>query len=71
MGNMVDISSPGTLNTSAEISIVNLLGQREVLAQTLDLSNGSNLLTLPENLNGVHIISVIVDGKRISKKLVF
>ena len=72
MGNMLDLSLSGDHSIeNAKISLINALGQQEVLKLSQDLTLGSNMITLPENLKGFYIVTVIAEGKRVSKKLVF
>jgi hypothetical protein len=71
IGNVIDISSMEYLGENIEVSVFNMLGQREVFFKTTSILKGSNLVTLPSDLKGVHVISVNVNGERISKKLVF
>ena len=71
MGNIVDLSLAAESDANAQISLVNLLGQQEVIKLSQNLRSGSNILALPDNLNGVYILSVIINGKQITKKLVF
>ena len=71
LGSSVEILSNNITSENAEISLVNMLGQREVFASSTSIVNGSNIIALPTNLKGIHILVLNINGKQITKKLVF
>jgi hypothetical protein len=71
ISNLVNVTNSGTYSKEVSVSLVNVLGQKEVYTDVLTLNSGSNLITLPTDLSGMHIMTLFIDGKQISKKLVF
>ncbi len=71
MGHVIDISSEEFVSENAEVSVFNLLGQEEVFFTTTAVMAGSNIITVPSSVKGVHLFSINFNGKRITKKLVF
>ena len=70
MGHVLNVKS-SELKANASLILYNTLGQEEVRFNLSNLNEGDNLITVPTRINGVHILSINVDGNRVSKKLVF
>ncbi|MFT4600396.1 MAG: hypothetical protein ACI857_000570 [Arenicella sp.] len=70
ISNMIDIQNTSAAGKEVSISLVNVLGQREVYSDRATINSGSNLITLPSNLSGMHILTITFESQRISKKLV-
>ena len=71
MGHSLEIRSTQTFDSPVSISVVNILGQTEVYTISTQLTGGSNMIHLPTDLKGVHIITLSNANQTISKKLVF
>ena len=70
MGNVIDLNT--TFNAeNATVSLYNVLGQEMVYTKQTSIIEGSNIITLPNGLSGVYVLSINYDGQRITKKLVF
>lgn len=70
MGTLIDVNCTEDFGNS-ELTIVNTLGQVEVYRETINLVSGSNIVTLPEHLSGVHFVVIYTDKGVFTKKLVF
>lgn len=70
MGYIFDVKSVEEHDTPAIITVTNVLGQKEVFMTTTSLLTGSNLVTLPTTIKGVHIITVRTGNEIVTKKVV-
>lgn len=70
MGHVLNLNS-FEFKENVTIILYNTLGQEEVRFTTNSLNEGDNLITVPSNVSGMNILSISVDGNRVSKKLVF
>ncbi len=72
MGNIIEITSTEDLEENSIFTVTNVLGQKEVFSEALNLTNGSNLVTLPSRLqgSGVLIISVRTGTNVATKKII-
>ena len=68
-GKIIDFQAIEEVEETSTITVTNVLGQNVVYAVTTNLVNGSNLITLPSDLNGFYIISVQTGGSIVTKKL--
>lgn len=68
-GKIIDVQTIDKSEELSTITITNVLGQNVVYAITTNLVNGSNLITLPSELNGFYIISVQTGGSIVTKKV--
>jgi hypothetical protein len=68
-GKIIDVQTIEEVEELSTITVTNVLGQNVVYAITANLTNGSNLITLPSDLNGFYIISVQTGGSIVTKKL--
>ena len=68
-GKIIDVQAIEEVEETSTITVTNVLGQNVVYAVTTNLVNGSNLITLPSDLNGFYIISVQTGGSIVTKKL--
>lgn len=71
MGNLIDIKNFGDNLENTQVYLVNLLGQTEIVFDMNNLENGSNVIEVPADINGVHFVTIVANGERITKKLVF
>ncbi|MEO9530966.1 MAG: T9SS type A sorting domain-containing protein [Crocinitomicaceae bacterium] len=71
MGNIIDLQSQNITSENVEISLYNMLGQQQVYTTSTSIVNGSNIVNLPADLNGIHIFVVNINGKQYTKKLIF
>ncbi len=70
MGNSIDIQSLQNYDEISTISLTNALGQKEVFQTTTSLVTGSNIITLPEDLKGFHIITIKTGESIINQKII-
>ncbi len=68
-GHILDIQTVEEQNQLSTITVTNVLGQYQSFVVTTQLVNGSNLVTLPAELNGFYILSVQTGDQVITKKL--
>lgn len=69
MGNIIDVQSSDDLPEATRISITNVLGQEEVFVTSAMILNGSNMITLPAHLKGLHIITLRTGDQLLTQKI--
>ncbi len=70
MGHTFNIEVDQELNGVSQISVFNILGQSSVYSNSIQFVKGSNLITLPVELKGVHILTITSGGENLTKKVV-
>jgi hypothetical protein len=70
MGHNFNVALNGSVNEDSQISLVNVLGQTEVYANQIRFVEGSNMITVPADLKGVHILVITTGDKIVTKKVV-
>ncbi|MBK9593775.1 MAG: T9SS type A sorting domain-containing protein [Crocinitomicaceae bacterium] len=70
MGHTFDVQVEQMSEERVQISVVNMLGQNEVYSSYLQFQNGSNIFTLPADLQGVHLLVIRIGDSVITKKVV-
>ena len=70
MGNTFNIVSTIEYGEDSQIKLVNVLGQQEVFMQSIKLIEGGNLISIPEEFSGVHILVVTTGDRIVTKKVV-
>ncbi|MBK9590951.1 MAG: T9SS type A sorting domain-containing protein [Crocinitomicaceae bacterium] len=70
MGNSFNVEVAENLNEDSQIKLVNVLGQTEVYSSTIRFVQGSNIITVPAELKGVHILIITTGDKIVTKKVV-
>ena len=70
MDHVIDIAPSEDLGEISTITVTNVLGQTEVFSTQTMLLGGSNIITLPENIKGFHIITVRTGNQIISEKVI-
>jgi len=72
MGNSIDIQVTGLETATAPVTVTlfNVIGQQSAFTISTSVSNGSNIVTLPEGLSGLHILTVQDATGTVSKKIV-
>jgi hypothetical protein len=70
MGNSFNVDVTENLNEDSQIKLVNVLGQTEVYSSTIRFVQGSNIITVPAELKGVHILIITTGDKIVTKKVV-
>ncbi|MFT5821145.1 MAG: hypothetical protein ACI8ZM_002394 [Crocinitomix sp.] len=70
MGSIVDITAINDEESITTITLTNVLGQNVVFSTALLLNSGSNIITIPNNLKGFHIITIQTKNEQLTMKLV-
>ena len=72
MGHLIDVNAKTEENAiPVNVSVTNVLGQTSNFQLATQLTNGSNIIELPDYLKGVYVIMIKEDnGKVITKKVV-
>ncbi|MGB1104260.1 MAG: T9SS type A sorting domain-containing protein [Crocinitomicaceae bacterium] len=70
MGNLLNVQSDITYRAPTVITLTNILGQEIVYKTTTTLLSGKNLITLPENLTGFHIITFTTGDEVVTQKVI-
>jgi len=70
MGHTFNIVSTVDYTEDSQIKLVNVLGQQEVFYQSIKFVNGSNMISIPEEYKGVHILVITTGDKTVTKKVV-
>ncbi len=70
MGYIVDITAINDVESLTSITLTNVLGQNVVFSTELLLNAGSNIITIPSNLKGLHIITIQTKQEQLTMKLV-
>ncbi|OUR87790.1 hypothetical protein A9Q92_03790, partial [Methylophaga sp. 42_8_T64] len=70
MGNIIDVQSVQDFDETTTITLTNVLGQKEVFVTTASLQSGSNIVPLPSNLKGFHIITLKTGEEIVTHKIV-
>lgn len=70
MGHLFDIVASSDLNQNSEISLVNVLGQTTVFTEWAQIVQGSNIVAVPEDIKGVHVLVIRTGDEVITKKVV-
>jgi hypothetical protein len=70
LGNIVDVQSTENYDDVTTVTLSNVLGQAVVYSVTTTLVNGSNLITLPSNLEGLYLISIRTGNEVVTKKII-
>jgi hypothetical protein len=70
MGNLLDVHSNVNFDLPTVITVTNVLGQQVVYESTATLLSGKNLITLPADLSGFHIITFRTGNEVVSHKVI-
>lgn len=70
IGNVIDVVAPKTYDEISYITVTNVLGQREVFTTSANLVSGSNVISLPDDLKGFHIIAIRTGDNIVTHKVV-
>ena len=70
MGNLLDVYSNVNFDLPTVITVTNVLGQQVVYESTATLLSGKNLITLPADLSGFHIITFRTGNEVVSHKVI-
>lgn len=70
MGNSFNVDVTESLNEDSQVKLVNILGQTEVYSSSVRFVQGSNFITVPAELKGVHILIITTGDKIMTKKVV-
>lgn len=70
MGHNLKIDLLDSYSEQAQISLFNIIGQKEVYVNQVLLNEGANFLTCPEDLRGIYLLSITIGSKVITKKIV-
>lgn len=69
LGDQIDILATEAPEEVSTVIITNLLGQSELFNTKLNLNQGSNVITLPNQLKGFYILSIQTGEKITTKKI--
>jgi hypothetical protein len=70
MDNILEVESTIDYSLPTTVTVTNVLGQKIIYETTTTLISGKNLITLPENLSGFHIITFRTGEKIVSHKVI-
>lgn len=70
MGHTFNVVVNETSTNDSQVRLVNVLGQTEVYSTNIHLVEGSNIIAVPAELKGVHILIITNGDKMVTKKVV-
>lgn len=70
MGHTFNVVVSETLTSDSQVRLVNVLGQTEVYSTNVQFIEGSNLISVPSELYGVHILIITTGDRVLTKKVV-
>lgn len=70
MGHSFNVDVTENMTEDSQVKLVNVLGQTEVYSSTIRFVEGSNMITVPAELKGVHILIITTGSKMVTKKVV-
>jgi hypothetical protein len=70
MGNSFNVEITEAMIEDSQIRLVNVLGQTEVYSTNIRLIEGSNMITVPADLKGVHVLIITTGDNMVTKKVV-
>ncbi|MBI3133418.1 MAG: T9SS type A sorting domain-containing protein [Bacteroidetes bacterium] len=70
MGNSFNVNVTEAFNEDSQIRLVNVLGQTDVYSGQIRFVEGSNMISVPAELKGVHILIITTGDKIVTKKVV-
>ncbi|WP_027420659.1 T9SS type A sorting domain-containing protein [Crocinitomix catalasitica] len=70
MGTIVEVMSEETYQVSTQVNLVNTIGQTEEFEISIDITNGSNIISLPSHLKGFYIMTLRTGNDIVTKKII-